>query len=195
MGTLKSRFLVNKLLATCVKKAKWAKAIRVLGEMKELHIEPGTVAVNTAMRACEQGSMWQQALHIFHEASPGSPLDVVSFSTAINACGRGSRWADALHLLELQDLEACGHKSNHEELPGFRGQQVDMVMWNSAISACEKAAAWTWAMHLLRSACHPITPDVVTYNSTISSLSRVRRWNDALQLCSELERREISPAP
>ena len=185
MGTLRSRFKVHKLLANCVKKAKWPKVLRVLTEMRTEQIEPTTVAVNTAMRACERGSAWVEALGIFHftDKAEHTPLDVVSFTTAINACRHGSCWVVALDLL-FRMQQAAPVRS--EASPEFKG---DLVMWNAAVAACEKAAEWTWAMHLLRQARHVLarSPDLVTYNSAMSSLARARRWDGALALWLEMD--------
>ena len=176
----------------------------MLAEMQTEQLEPATVAVNTAMRACERGSAWEEALCIFQGASrSGSPrLDVISFSTAVAACARGIRWADALQLLsELLQEEKCNlaaraPRRRSEDTPGFQGRQVDMVLYNATVAACEKAAVWAWAMHLLRST-HDVrlSPDLVTYNSTLSSLARGRRWSMALELCSDMDRSQTSPVP
>ncbi|OLQ04939.1 Pentatricopeptide repeat-containing protein, chloroplastic [Symbiodinium microadriaticum] len=153
--------------------------LRVLTEMRTEQIEPTTVAVNTAMRACERGSAWVEALRIFHntDTADHTPLDVVSFTTAINACRHESCWTVALDLL-----------FRTQQADDARSEAFDLVMWNAAIATCEKAAEWTWAMHLLRQARHVLlTPDLVTYNSTMSSLARARRWDGALALWLEMD--------
>ena len=151
----------------------------MLTEMRTEQIEPTTVAVNTAMRACERGSAWVEALRIFHntDTADHTPLDVVSFTTAINACRHESCWTVALDLL-----------FRTQQADDARSEAFDLVMWNAAIATCEKAAEWTWAMHLLRQARHVLlTPDLVTYNSTMSSLARARRWDGALALWLEMD--------
>ena len=191
MGTLKSRFQVNKLLATCVKKAKWAKAIRVFSEMQVQQMQPATVTINTTIRACERGSAWEEALHIFNQASCSGypPLDVVSFTTAISACRHGGRWAEALQLLfMLQQEEQESH------LHGLHMHEFE----DPAVAALRREVP--------REARSEHTPgstelpgfkgrqvDVMMWNACIAACEKAAQWTWAMHLLQRAWHVFLSP--
>ena len=59
------------------------------------------ISFNTAIRACEKGSQWQQALSLMSEAPHRHlQVDVISYNAVMAACSEGTQWQVAVGLFQ-----------------------------------------------------------------------------------------------
>jgi len=59
------------------------------------------ISFNTAIRACEKGSQWQQALSLMSEARHRHlQVDVISYNAVMAACSEGTQWQVAVGLFQ-----------------------------------------------------------------------------------------------
>jgi len=65
--------------------------------MRGEYVQRNTITYNAAIRACEKGEQWQQALELFARM-PGEGVRryTITCSAAINACEKGGKWQQTL---------------------------------------------------------------------------------------------------
>ena len=84
--------------------ARWARAIALLGEMRERGVKPNITAYTAAISACEKGEQWERALALLDEMlAHDIPPEVEHYNAALKACAAakwGARWERALELLD-----------------------------------------------------------------------------------------------
>ena len=62
---------------------------------------PNAFAYSCAMKSCEQGSQWQQALRFFDAmVNARVKADAISYGGAASACAQAVQWQHALLLLQ-----------------------------------------------------------------------------------------------
>ena len=72
----------------------------LLRQMREMSVMRNVISFFAAISACEDVSLWVQALALLRELWEACVMrNVISFSAAISACEKGSQWQQAVPCL------------------------------------------------------------------------------------------------
>ena len=79
----------------------WRRTMFLLHSSRHVDI----ISFNTAIRACEKGSQWQQALSLMSEARHRHlQVDVICYNAVMAACSEGTQWQVAVGFFEVRGL-------------------------------------------------------------------------------------------
>ena len=80
----------------------WQKALLLLAEMQEKHVDPDVNSYNMAIHTCNRGCQWQLALQLLHDMQEKDVQpDKSTYLAARNACEKGCKWRHA-YILDLK---------------------------------------------------------------------------------------------
>ncbi|CAK9041172.1 unnamed protein product [Durusdinium trenchii] len=132
-----------------------------------------TPVANTLLAACEQGSLWQEALEILR-SQPA--LDVTGFSSVVSACCRAGLWRHGVHLLKR-----------------MRALQIPLStgLFAAATNACAKRGQWEETLMWLHgSRCSALEPGLVATCAS-TGLAAAGRWLKAEELLQMMRNGQV----
>ncbi|CAE8603736.1 unnamed protein product [Polarella glacialis] len=90
----------NVATRACRRGGRWQRALEILGQMREMSIQPDDITYGTVISVCQAAGHWQLALSLL-STMLGSKItpDVISYSATISSCEKGGQWQPALDLL------------------------------------------------------------------------------------------------
>ncbi|CAE6920884.1 PFP-BETA1 [Symbiodinium natans] len=133
---------------------------------------PDLVAMNTAVAACEKGSIWQQATLLLEEAKVlDIQPDAIFGSAVLTACQDAASWQ-----LQLQHFWGFCGEGCHEPRA---------ALCNSVLSA---GVAWQPALHIIGQLClWRLRPAAVACGASLRCFSAEGgRWRDGIELLDTL---------
>eukprot|EP00444_Apocalathium_aciculiferum_P002162 CAMPEP_0183398028 /NCGR_PEP_ID=MMETSP0370-20130417/10985_1 /TAXON_ID=268820 /ORGANISM="Peridinium aciculiferum, Strain PAER-2" /LENGTH=661 /DNA_ID=CAMNT_0025578991 /DNA_START=94 /DNA_END=2079 /DNA_ORIENTATION=+ len=135
---------------------------------------------NAALKVCEEGQKWEQALLLMEEMRRHSTPDTHSYAALIGACGAERQWAHALEAVRRM----------HEE-----GIIAKTLTYNAAMWSLEDCAApWEQAIDIMRyMQDRGVKPSALTYTAAVNVLSKHGRWQETLALLEDMRTARITP--
>ncbi|CAK9089346.1 unnamed protein product [Durusdinium trenchii] len=140
--------------------------------MELLTAAPQAGAFNAAASACEKGSQWVLAVHLFDQCHDG----LISYNIAMSAWHRGEHWQEALALLaELRALNLA----------------LNVITYSVAIGACHVAGRWQWSLNFLRELCNNgHVANLITYNAVMCACDDRGKWQFAISLYEKSQQQD-----
>ncbi|CAK0842402.1 unnamed protein product, partial [Prorocentrum cordatum] len=113
----------------------WQRALGLLGEMREVRLEPNVISYSAGISACEKGEQWQRALALLSDVWVAKlEGSVIIFNAGITACGKGEQWQQALALLrEMRE-----------------GKLEPDIIYTAGSDACHRCGQWQQVVSLLK---------------------------------------------
>ncbi|CAJ1458051.1 unnamed protein product [Effrenium voratum] len=143
-------------------------AMALLDTIVALQVLPDVISYSSAIRACEENSLWLEAVGLLHTMDQAQITpNGISYNSVISVCQGCGLWMIALDILRSMEIRSI--------LP-------DIFSYNSAISCCKSSGRWQQALSLY--SCLPsasLQPDLYTWNSLLSSCES-DQWRVALRV-------------
>ncbi|CAE7192930.1 Dtx3l [Symbiodinium necroappetens] len=175
-SVLPNAVVYTTLMVAFSRYGEWRQALDLFRVAEHAHTD--IVLYGAAVKACEEGSQWQEAICIL-QSLPDRALvpDTTLVNSAISACEKAEEWPWALHLLRtLSDWVL----------------RADAISFSAAISACEKAMQWQQALLVLGDVEHSLLElDIILCNAALSSCAK-GAWTWSLHLLASLEQRALA---
>ncbi|CAE7247683.1 unnamed protein product [Symbiodinium natans] len=175
------------LIAACGKCSEPLKALKFLKEMEAAKVQPSVPAVTAAIRACEQGGLWQEAFRLFGrlKTEEGLPPDLTAYNATLSASEKGAKWDEALEV--LKELEEGADTSGRLQV---KPPKPDAISYNAIITACGNGMRWDLSLMFLQrlrdQAAPGVSADVISFNATAAACERASQWLRALALLGDL---------
>ena len=206
---------LNKQISAYSRSHNWRKSIELLEDaLKHCHAV-NVVSFGAALAACDRGSFWPHALHLFSRL--GSTLaspNTITWNATISACSRAKQWQHACGLLgqmmetnfqpdtitfnsTMRSLEGTGSSSSRWHLGMVLYDQLwlnrllpSRVTWSTVTNLCAQGNAWHVALVILKQALQAADSehplDAASVTSVLIACARSRRWQRSVQLFSEM---------
>lgn len=152
-------FHLNALISACDRCGSWNTALRFLGELRALGLEPDTITFSTLISACSRGRRWDLGLQLLETMTAAKVVpNIITFNALISSCEKAGRPLEAFNCFEA--LNQAGLKA-------------DTVTYSALVSACEKVGDWERAWELYEDCRRSgVVPDTILYNALISACDK-----------------------
>jgi pentatricopeptide repeat domain-containing protein 1 len=174
----------------------WECALSLLRRMTESGLSPNSVALSSAISACEAAGQWKAALRTLQSAmQSGFDNNLYCFNAAIAACEKGGAWVEALDIYErLKDNDRLKPNivtvgSIVEALDGAGQQELAATILDEAIKSRYLPSPWKLTADLSQ---HEILAlDLHNYSSAMAKAA-IRNY---FELLFSTAHREAEPKP